>query len=174
MYLALPPTTRALPMRPDPPDRRRPVRAHKPGALSRDNLFNLARAASQSDCWVSTEHLFRQTNSSAKKDMKTGGRPPFWCRVTRAGHLARCAGERTFPMATRLLVDVKCGPPKARIEAADLPNPQSSPKESSMRHHRCPPCASLGTRQLRVWASARARTQTRHQSQRARWALCAL
>ena len=52
MHHALTPTTRALPMRPDPPDRRRPVRAHKPRALSRGNLFNLARAASRSDCWV--------------------------------------------------------------------------------------------------------------------------
>ena len=34
--------------------------------------------------------------------------PTYWCRITRASHLARCARERTFLMATRLLVEVKC------------------------------------------------------------------
>ena len=35
-------------------------------------------------------------------------------------------------------------------------------RRRGLRHRRCPPCASSGTWQLRVWASARARAQTRH------------
>ena len=146
---ALLPTTRALPMRPDPPDRRRPVRAHKPGALS--EAISSIWHARPPDQTAGYHGAPRPTNEFiSQKDKKTGGRPPTGAAShelanLRAVHVHGHPSSRLSQMCLRR----RAKPPTCQTD--------SPHRRIRQRHRRCPPCASLGTWQLHVWASARAR-----------------
>ena len=138
------------------------MRAHKPGALSRGNLFNLARAASRSDCWVPRSTLADKRIHQPKRHENQRS-PTHWCRVTRACQLARCARERTFPMVTRVLVEVKCASECAH-RSRRLAKPTVLTEGIVNETSSLPALRLFGS-----LAAPRARTRIRQPSQRARW-----